>query len=73
MRVHPFVALAPEVLRPLARACPRSILRSWQSVNSLARCLPSLGRYAAFIFACARSNTANPESLPDIPNTQPLA
>ena len=31
------------------------------------------GRYAAFIFPKARSNTAKPESLPDIPSTQPRA
>ena len=43
------------------------------SVNPLARCLASNWRYAARILACARSNTAKPESLPDIPSAQPPA
>ncbi len=40
---------------------------------SLALLCASKRRYAARIFACARSNTANPESLPEIPSAQPLA
>lgn len=56
-----------------AHTCPRRTPRFWGSVISLALLCASKRRYAARIFACARSNTANPESLPEIPSAQPLA
>jgi hypothetical protein len=59
--------------RSAAHTCPRRAPRFWGSVISLALLCASKRRYAARIFACARSNTANPESLPEIPSAQPLA
>ena len=59
--------------RSAAHTCTRRAPRFWGSVISLALVCASLGRYAAFILPNARSNTAKPESLPEIPSTQPLA
>jgi hypothetical protein len=56
-----------------AHTCPRRAPRFLGSVISLALVCASKRRYAAFILPKARSNTAKPESLPDIPSTQPLA